>query len=671
MDDAVLQGPVFVADFEKDFDEVETIVNRHFGDRFAGGAREDSRTLLDPARSHGSVIKLLTPASRDYTPDYNEWVKSVPQHIKELVFTVKRQYKPEWGDNWRSHFSVDIINGTPANELRCDGRRLISHFLRVGYDEHGAWRTFGLRKDFHSAAKVQMEDDITASVVVPSESVENLNPDYKTPAVKFAQNCEYRLFQRPDDAIHRGYDKKTEADFARTDNFFSNYAPLTADDAKALLEDSIGFDLYTAPMQNVIREAAGEGNPPPASSQVTSPTPPDTGGVKKEMFSPPLRFGEGAGGRGSDAPTFFVATSHPRIVDGKPTKNPRYLQTRPDLLDPQSVYLAEMGARMHRKIALDVPVHTPVNAVLPGRRNNPPEPGARPLCVFNPIHYLETPELFMEYISSMTGKSPSTTGAGSEGALTKAPFNALPPIWDLNAAYVSLLLTEAHGFVTAAGYVGPRTRTDHDVSLLVPELWCRMTVEERNPEWLKSEGYLEKCEDLDVDGQTIFTSRLGWRITRRFVRQFFGRIFSHPQYVFTDEMLRPENQDLAVIVDSMTAIVETHKRVAQSYFADGSIEDACPPLRALLHLMRDDEYDGKPLSHPEIRALFTREALLSSDWYAHRQSQKRAGEIALLRRHVTYLEGFLSRPSYAAEASRLGIPSRLAKAKKTLEMLGK
>ena len=54
---------------------------------------------------------------------------------------------------------------------------------------------------------------------------------------------------------------------------------------------------------------------------------------------------------------------------------------------------------------------------------------------------MELPELFMEFICSITGKSPSTTGAGSEGALTKGPFNALPPIIDLNAALVSYLLT--------------------------------------------------------------------------------------------------------------------------------------------------------------------------------------------------------------------------------------
>ena len=58
--------------------------------------------------------------------------------------------------------------------------------------------------------------------------------------------------------------------------------------------------------------------------------------------------------------------------------------------------------------------------------------------LFRPIHYLELPELFIDFIVSVTGKSPSTTGAGSEGALTKAPFNAVLPIHDLNAALVSM-----------------------------------------------------------------------------------------------------------------------------------------------------------------------------------------------------------------------------------------
>src|SRR4029077_8221355 len=123
----------------------------------------------------------------------------------------------------------------------------------------------------------------------------------------------------------------------------------------------------------------------------------------------------------------------------------------------------------------------PVGAVLAGRRLNPPEPGVKPMCVFNPIHYQELPEAFMDLIASLTGKSPSTTGTGSEGALTKGPFNALPPIYDLNAAYVSFALTGLPIFSTAAGWVGPHHRVDHDISVLVPEVCGRMTPSERVP----------------------------------------------------------------------------------------------------------------------------------------------------------------------------------------------
>ena len=97
------------------------------------------------------------------------------------------------------------------------------------------------------------------------------------------------------------------------------------------------------------------------------------------------------------------------------------------------------------------------------------------LCSYGPLHYMEVPELFMEFISSMTGKSPSTTGAGSEGALTKGPFNALPAIIDLNANLLSYVLTGHDGWLSAAGYVGPHVKVDHDFSLLVPELFARMT----------------------------------------------------------------------------------------------------------------------------------------------------------------------------------------------------
>ena len=627
--DSLIQGPVFVSDFKQDFDRVEELINRSYEGRFRDGRKTlSSRPILTPERSLGSVIKLLTPAPDLYSDEYSEWLDSIPQYQRELVFVVRRFYKPEWGEKWREHFSVDFINGVPGHQLKCDNRRLVTNYLRVGYDQDGAWRTFGLRKDFYPASKLAYEDDITASITVPRSSLEDLDPAYQNSALKFVKNCEQRLFQRPDDAIHPGYDKQTEADFVKAGNFFSNYEALTSADAKVLMEDTISFDQFTLPMQELIRQSATAGN--------------------------------GA---------YFVSSANPRIVDGKPSKNPRYLQLRPDLVHPRDAYLAEMGARLSRRIPMGRALHRPVNAVLPGRRNNPPEGEIRPLAVFNPIHYLELPELFMEFICSVTGRSPSTTGAGSEGALTKGPFNALPPILDLNAALVSYLLTGDAVFLTATGYVGPNFRVDHDISLLVPEIWSRMSVSERDPRYLISEGYLERCVDFEYNGRTIPSSRLGYRITKRFVLAFFGQMFNHPAALFTEEMLRPEMQDLQIFVDGLDNLISAQKRIAQLYFSDGSIELACPPLRALLHVMRDDNFQGKRLDHPAIRSLFTRESMLASDWYAERLKARQRADIRLWNRHVRSLKAFVAKMNYAEEAERLGLAERLAGAQGILEMV--
>lgn len=635
---AILPGNVFIADFDKDFAQVATIIATDTSKRFRDTSRngQDLRPVLSPQRTLGSVIKLLTPSRREYNDEYNAWLRSIPQHIKELVLVLKRFYKPEWGNEWIRHFSVDTINGKPGYELKLDGRKLVTNNLRVGFEEDGSWRVFGLRSDFRPAAKVQMEDDITASVVAPKRVFgDELLPSDGQAAVpgeslKFVQNCEARLFQRPDDAIHRGYDRQAEADMASAGTFLSNYEPLTAQDAQALMEDAIGYNAYTEPMRNLIRSAAEAGN---------------------------------------SSPKYFVSSAHPRLVDGKPTKNPRYLQVRPDVTDTVGTYLAELGARLHRGLGPKAPLLTPVNIVVPGRRNNPPEKGIRPLAVFNPIHYLELPELFMEFISSMTGKSPSTTGAGSEGALTKGPFNALPPIIDLNAALISLILTGHDGFVSAAGYIGPKVRVDHDISMLVPEVFARMTPAERSAKALIADGCLERCEDFVHELKPVLASRLGYRITTRFVRIYFGRVFNHPHSVFSDEMLRPELQDLGCFVDGMDNIVSTHRRVAEAYLSDGGIDFACPPLCALLHIMAKGEYEGKTLRSPDVRSLFTRETLLASDWYEARLAAKQRVDLALWRRHVAYLESYLDRPAYADAVARLQLRSKLDHAKTVLRSM--
>lgn len=629
LDDAVIYAPLFVDDLEKDLETVREILERDYTDRFKPGFehedRDAGRRPLSMERSLGSVIKLLT-ASSSYTAEFNTWLESIPPRIMALVFLIKRFYRPEWGDDWYSHLSVDEVDGAPGHELKMNDRMLVASYLRMGFDRNGKWRTFKLRQDFIAAEKIQMEDDITASVVVPPECLgQNCCPERKERSAKLVKNCEYRLFQRPDDAIIPGFDKQAEQDLASPNNFLANFEPLKGEALEDVAEDVMTLHRFTPPMRALIEGAYQEQN------------------------------------------GYVVSSAHPRLVDGKPSKNPRYLQTRPDLVNPVRKYVAEMSTRFHRKLPMNETVCYPVDAVLCGRRNNPPEEGIRSLAVYNPIHYQELPELFMDFICSLTGKSPSTTGAGSEGALTKGPFNALRPTADLNNALVSFILTGYSGFSSSAGYVGPEVKVAHDISLLIPEIWTRLSPQEQDAGFLIEQDYLEPLEDFEHKGKQVLASRLGYRITDRFVHGILGKIFDNPNAVFTDEILRPESQDLDVFVDGVNNIVEAQQRVAQQYLDDGSVEDACPPLKALLYIMATGEYEGKDAHHPDIRAMFSRDYLLASDWYRERLEVKQARDIALWRRHVHNLKQFSKLESHADVAEKLDIEARLKMAEGMLE----
>jgi hypothetical protein len=121
-----------------------------------------------------------------------------------------------------------------------------------------------------------------------------------------------------------------------------------------------------------------------------------------------------------------------------------------------------------------------------------------------------------------------------------------------------------------------------------------------------------------------------------------------------------------VFADGMDNIVSTHRRVAEMYFQDGSIEGACPPLRAILHIMRDGNYEGKGLADPEVRGLFDREAMLASDWYRERLECRARLEQKLWESHARNLHQFLHLRAHEGEAARLDIPARLAGAQKRL-----
>lgn len=624
LNDAILFRTSYIQDFEKDFGAAEKIFRKDYGDRFKDpearkGKRRDQRSLLSPDRSLGSVVKLLTPA-QEYSSEYNRWVRNIPPHVRSLVFIIKRFYRAEWGDDFRSHFSVDVVDGRPGHELSYHHRRLVSSYLKVGTDENGSWRVFRLRTDFVPAAKIQVEDDITASVTLPLPNTRGLSG-------KYVGNCEYRLFQRPDDAATPGLDRQAEKDLALTTNFISNFEPLLPEDARTLKENVVEFGRFTEPMRQVIEKAA------------------------------------------STESGYFVCSARPRLVDGKASANVRYLQDRPDLVDPFSSHVAAMGSRLRRKIPAAAPVANHVGAVLMGRRNNPPdrEAGVRTLAVYNPLHYQELPEAFMDFISSLTGKSPSTTGAGSEGALTKAPFNALPATADLNAALVSYILTDLQVFSTSAGHVGAKYRVDHDLSLLVPELWCRLTPAERDARNLIDQGLLNRVSDLKYRGRDIPAGRLGYRINTRFLHAYLGRIFSDPLAVFPIDMLEPERQGMADFVDGIENIAEAQRASARAYFEDGTAELACPPLLGLLNIMAEGTWKGMTLRSPGFRKLFTREEMLKSDWYRQRLLRQQEKDKALFTRHRDYIKGFLSMDHNREAASRLGLRAKLAAAEARLK----
>ncbi len=631
IEDAILYNPLFVNDLQQDFDSVQDIFDKDFTGRFKPGHEHEdhdpTRHPLSEARSLGSVIKLLSVSS-SHTDEYNAWLKSIPPYILALVFVVKRFYRAEWDNDWRQYFSVDTLDGAPAHELRMHYRKILASYLRVGFDQNGGWRTFKLRQDFMAAEKIQMEDDISASVVVPKDIIGDYCADnIPNESIKLIKNCEYRLFQRPDDAVIPGYDKQTEFNLSQKGNFLANYEPLDGETLSEVVSDVIKFTKFTEPMHSLLSESV----------------------------------------KSSDK--FVCSSAHPRIVDGAPSKNPRYLETRVDILDPSRKYIADMGIRLHRKLSLESPVCHPVNSILTGRRNNPPEPGIRPLAVYNPIHYQELPELFMDFVSSLTGKSPSTTGAGSEGALTKGPFNALRTTADLNNALVSFIVTGYAGFSSSAGYIGSNMRFDHDVSLLIPEIWTRLSIEERDPEFMIKNEYLEPVHDFDHNGETVLASRLGYRITEHFVHDFLGKLFDNPVVVFTEEILKPELQGLDDYVDGVNNIIETHVRVAQQYIDDGSVDDACPPLKALLYIMANGEYEGKTIQDPEIRQLFTKESMLASNWYRERLEEKQRKDIILWQRHLDSIESYADKTQSLNGSNPIDTQDLLAIAKEKLALV--
>ncbi len=623
MQNAITYKAFNLQNIEEDFKKADEIIKFDYSKRWRNydPKMASSRSFLSEKRTLGSAVKLLTPSDNN-SDEFNTFLESIPPHVRSLVLFVKRLYRGDRTDlHWKDCMSVEVINGQKGSSLKYNDTQVVGSYVRIGFNQNGDWMLNKLRSDFSPSLKIQTEDDITASITLPREQLNELNSEYTNKSVKIVTNCEAHLFQRPDEAVVRGYDKGAEKDLVSDNTFLTNYELLSKKNAHELFEDTINFDKYTQPVKDLIKSVVASEDP----------------SIK------------------------FSVPSHTRIVDGEPTKNPRYLEPNIFIEENETSYVAEMGVRLARKIKSDAPVVNIVNAVLPGRRNNPVDKaaGIRPLAVYNPIHYQETPELFMDFICSLTGKSPSTTGAGSEGALTKGPFNMLTPTTDLNNALLSHILTESNAFSTAAGYVGAENKVDHDISLLIPEIWARMLPKDRDPKTLIANGSLEKIDDFEYEGKKVLASRLGYRITKKFSVRCLNRIFDEPAAVFDERMLKPELQGLEDYVDGIHNIVEAQQKVALRYFEDGSVDAAIPPLKILLHIMAYGNYEGKEMSDPTLRAYFDRDYVLESDWYAERLQLKQQKDVTFYEKQIAYLNAFLSIEKNSELSTEMDIQNRL------------
>ena len=624
---AITYSSFNIIDIDEDFKKADEIIEFDYSKRWKNYEPNlpASRTFLSKGRTLGSAVKLLTPSDKN-SDEFNNFISNIPVHIRSLVLFVKRLHRQDnLSLNWKECMSVEIVNGQKGTGLKYFNTAVVGSYVRIGFNPEGRWLLNKLRSDFSASQKVQMEDDITASITLPREVFKNLNPQFSNKSFKVVANCESHLFQRPDEAIVRGYDEGAERDLVSDNVFLTNYELLKKEDAIRIYEDTINFDKYTQPVKDLILDVVNS----------------------------------------EDEEVYFSLPSHTRIVDGEPTKNPRYLERNIFINETEDSYLGEIGVRLCRKIKSEDPVINVVNAVLPGRRNNPidKKAGIRPLAVYNPIHYQETPELFMDFICSLTGKSPSTTGAGSEGALTKGPFNMLTPTTDLNNALLSHVLTESNAFSTAAGYVGGDNKVDHDISLLIPEIWARLEPGDRDPDALIANGSLEKLEDFEYDGKKILASRLGYRITKKFSLRCLNRLFDQPNAVFNEKMLKPELQGLDDFVDGINNIVEAQEKVGLRYFEDGSVEGAIPPLKILLHIMAYGNYEGKEISDPSLRKYFDRDYIIQSDWYKDRLKLKQQKDRQFYKKQISYLEKFIGNQSNTDLVNELDLVNKLENVK--------
>ena len=185
----------------------------------------DARMPRPGARRHGAAPDPVARAlarlgdqaahavAPDYTDEYNAWLERSRSYVASWSSSSSASTARSGATTGASHFSVDIINGRPGNELKLDGRKLVAQLpprrlrrRRRVADRSSCARTSRRRQGADGGRHHRLGRRAAAAC---------WGLDRRADArFKLVENCEFRLFQRPDDAIHRGFDTQTERDMA-------------------------------------------------------------------------------------------------------------------------------------------------------------------------------------------------------------------------------------------------------------------------------------------------------------------------------------------------------------------------------------------------------------------------------------------------------------------------
>ena len=172
---------------------------------------------------------------------------------------IKRFYRPEWGDDWRSISASTSSTARPGTSSSTTAAswsaatcgRPARRTAPGGPTSCGRTSSPPTRCRWRTTSPPRWWCRRVAWSGCRASTT-------GTPASSSAQNCEFRLFQRPDDAIHPGFDKQTEADMARPGLFCSNFQPLDPRRRAATSSRTSPLhDAFTEPMRDhVDRNAA-------------------------------------------------------------------------------------------------------------------------------------------------------------------------------------------------------------------------------------------------------------------------------------------------------------------------------------------------------------------------------------------------------------------------------